>query len=112
MSAPLHNRNPLGTSSVYAAVHRALGGRRCGYRAEDLDRESWDRCHVAAVPAFRPGGGTPGDLDDDATLTLLSQGSMMFQDSEVEMQDRVDAFGTTVGGAVDHDVQPECLDAA
>ena len=36
----------------------------------------------------------------------------MFQDSEVEMQDRVDAFGTTVGGAVDHDVPPECLDAA
>ena len=26
-----------------------------------------------AVTAFGPGGGAPGDVDDDATLTLLSQ---------------------------------------
>ena len=112
MSAPPHNQKPLRTSPVYAAVHRALGGRRCGYRAEDLERESWDRCHDAAVPAFRPGGGTPGDLDDDATLTLLSQRSMIFQDSEMEMQDGVGALGTAVDDAVDHDVPPECQDAA
>ena len=41
-----------------------------------------------AVTAFGPGGGTPGDVDDDATLTLLSQQPMMFQDSEMKMQDR------------------------
>ena len=44
-----------------------------------------------AVMGSRPGGGTRGDVDDDATLTLLSQRPTMFQDSEVEMQDRVGA---------------------
>ena len=36
------DRNPVGTSPVYDAVHRAPGGRRCGYyRAEDLERETY-----------------------------------------------------------------------
>ena len=59
-----------------------------------------------AVTAFGPGGSAPGDVDDDATLTLLSQRPMMFQDSEVEMQDRMGALGTMVDGAVDHDLPP------
>ena len=42
-----------------------------------------------AATAFGPGGDAPGDVDDDVTLTLLSQRLMLFQDSEVEMQDRV-----------------------
>ena len=42
-----------------------------------------------AATAFGPGGDAPGDVDDDVTLTLLSQRPMLFQDSEVEMQDRV-----------------------
>ena len=65
-----------------------------------------------AVTAFGPRGDAPGDADDDVTLTLLSQRSMMFQDSEVEMQDRVGALETAVDDAVDdavdHDVPPEC----
>ena len=61
-----------------------------------------------AVTAFGPGDGPPGDVDDDATLTLLSQRPMMFQNYDVEMQDRVGALGTAVDDAVDHDVQPEC----
>ena len=32
----------------------------------------------------------------------------MFQDSEVEMQDRVGALRTAVDDAVDHDLPPEC----
>ena len=32
----------------------------------------------------------------------------MFQDSEVEMQDRVGALGTAVDDAVDHELPPEC----
>ena len=60
------------------------------------------------VTAFGPGGGAPGDLDDDATLTLLSQRPMTFQDSEVEMQDRVGALGTAVDDAVDHGLPPKC----
>ena len=63
--------------------------------------------------AFEPGGGAPGDMDDDATLTLPSQRPMMFQEFEVEMQDRVGALETAVDDAVDdavdHDVPPECL---
>ena len=40
------DRNTVGTSPVYDAVHRAPGGGRCGYhRPEDLERETWDRCH-------------------------------------------------------------------
>ena len=42
-----------------------------------------------------------------AQLTLLSQRPMMFQDSEVEMQDRVGALETAVDDADDHDVPPE-----
>ena len=61
-----------------------------------------------AGTAFGPGGGAPGDVDDDATLTLLSQRPTMFQDSEVEMQDRVGALGTAVDDAVDHELRPEC----
>ena len=38
-----------------------------------------------AVTTFRPGGYTPGDVDDDIALTLLSQRHMMFKDSAVEM---------------------------
>ena len=33
---------------------------------------------------------------------------MMFQDSEVEIQDRVGALGTAVDDADDHDLPPEC----
>ena len=61
-----------------------------------------------ALTAFGQGGGVPGDVDDDATLTLLSQRPMMFQDSEVEMQVRVGALGTAVDDDVDHDLPPEC----
>ena len=32
----------------------------------------------------------------------------MFQDSEVEIQDRVGALGTAVDDAVDHEIPPEC----
>ena len=60
-----------------------------------------------AVTAFGPGGGAPGDVDDDITLTLLSQRPMIFQKSEVEMQDRVGALETAVDDAVDHDLPPE-----
>ena len=61
-----------------------------------------------AVTAFGPGGGAAGDVDDDATRTLLSQRPKMFQDSEVEMQDRMGALGTAVDDAGDHDLPPEC----
>ena len=62
-----------------------------------------------AVTAFGREGDAPGDVDDDVTLTLLSQGPMMFQDSEVEMQDRVGALETAVDDAVDHGLPPECV---
>ena len=61
-----------------------------------------------AVTAFGRGGGAPGDVDDDATLTLLSQRPMMFQDFEVEMQDRAGALGTVVDHADGHALPPEC----
>ena len=61
-----------------------------------------------AVTAFGPGGGAPGDVDDDATRTLLPQRPMMFQYSEVEMKDRMGASRTAVDDAVGHDVPPEC----
>ena len=41
-------------------------------------------------------------------MTLLSQRPMMFQDSEVETQDRVSALETAVDDAVDHALPPEC----
>ena len=59
-----------------------------------------------AVTAFWPGADAPGDVDV-VTLTLLSQRSMMFQHSEVEMQDRVGAWETAADDAVDHGLPPE-----
>ena len=61
-----------------------------------------------AVTAFGSGGDAPGDVDNDITLTLLSQRPMVFQDFEVEMQDRVGALETAVDDAVDHGLPPEC----
>ena len=61
-----------------------------------------------AVTAFGPGADAPGDMDDDVTLTLMSQRPVMFQDSEVEMQGRVDALETAVDDAVDHGLPSEC----
>ena len=55
-----------------------------------------------AVTAFGPGGDAPGVVDDDITLALLSQRLMMFQDDEMEMQDRVGGFETAVDDAVDY----------
>ena len=52
-----------------------------------------------AVMAFVPGGDAPGDVDEEITLTLLSIRPMMFQDSEVEMQDRVGALEMAVDDA-------------
>ena len=61
-----------------------------------------------AVTAFGPGADAPGDVDDDVTLTMLSHRPMMFQDSEVEMQNRVDSLETAVDDAVDHSLPPKC----
>ena len=61
-----------------------------------------------AVTMFGSGGDAPGDVDNDITLTLLSQRPMVFQDFEVEMQDRVGALETAVDDAVDHGLPPEC----
>ena len=61
-----------------------------------------------AVTAFVPGGDAPGDVDDEVALTLQSQRPMIFQDSEVEMRDRVGVLETAVDNAVDHGSPPEC----
>ena len=60
-----------------------------------------------AVAAFGPGGDAPGDVDDDVKLTLLSQRPMVFQYSEVKVQDRVGALETAVDDAVDHGLPPD-----
>ena len=87
-----------------ASVLKAHGredGREMGATAGAVDEPNAGAVLRAAmvVPVFGPGDGTPGDVDDDATLTLLSQRPMVFQDSEVEVQDRVGALGTAVDDA-------------
>ena len=59
------------------------------------------------MTAFGAGDGAPGNVDDDATLTLLSKRPMVFQDSEVEMNDRVSEMETAVDDAVDHGLPPK-----
>ena len=61
-----------------------------------------------AVTAFVPGGDAPGDVDDEIALTLSSQRPMIFQDSEVEMRDRVGVLETAIDNAVGHGSPPEC----
>ena len=65
-----------------------------------------------AVTAFGPGDDAPGDVDDDVTLMLQSQRPMMFQDSEVEMQDRVGALETAVDDALTMAYRLMCQDVA
>ena len=61
-----------------------------------------------AVTAFVSGGDAPGDVDDEVALTLPSQRPMIFQDSEVEMRDRVGVLETAVDNAFDHSSLQEC----
>ena len=61
-----------------------------------------------AVTAFGPGVDAPGDVNDGVPLELLSQRPMIFQDSEMEMQDRVGVLETSVDDAADHGSSPEC----
>ena len=61
-----------------------------------------------AVTAPVPGGDAPGDVDDEAALTLPSQRPMIFQDFEVEIRDRVGVLETAVDNAVDRSSPPEC----
>ena len=91
-------------------VHRREDGPEMEATAGAVDEPNTGAALQAAmvVTAFGPGSGAPGDVDDDATQTLLSKRPMMFQDSEVEMQDRVGALETAVDEADDHDLPPEC----
>ena len=62
-----------------------------------------------AVTAFGPGNDAHIDADHDITLTLMSQRPMMFQDSEVEIQDRVGALEMAVDDVVDYGLNvPRC----
>ena len=54
-----------------------------------------------AATVVASGGDAPGDADDNVTLALLSQRPIVFQDSEVEVQDRVGALEAVVDDAVD-----------
>ena len=60
------------------------------------------------LTAFGPGGDTPGDVDHDTRLMPLFQRPVMFEDSKVEMKDRVGALETAVDDAVDRGLRPEC----
>ena len=61
-----------------------------------------------AVTAFGPSDDAPGDADDDVMLTMLPQRPTMFQDSVVEMLDRVEALETATDYAVDHSLTLGC----
>ena len=55
-----------------------------------------------AATASVLGADAPGDVDEEVALTLPSQRPMIFQDSEVEMRDRVGVFEAAVDNAADH----------
>ena len=61
-----------------------------------------------AVTAFVPDGDALGDVDDEVSLTLMSQRPMVFQDSAVKMRDRAGALQAAVDNAVDHGCPPKC----
>ena len=62
---------------------------------------------VMAVTTFGPGCDASRDVEDEVTLMLLSQRTMVFQDSEVDVHHRVRALETAVEEAVGHGVPPE-----
>ena len=61
-----------------------------------------------AFAAPGSGGDAPGDVDGEFTLTLLSQPPMVFQNSVVEMEDRVGALETAVDDVICYGLPPEC----
>ena len=62
-----------------------------------------------AATEFVPGGATPGDVDDAVALTLPSQRPIIiFQDSEMEMRNRMGVLETAVDNHVDRICAPEC----
>ena len=65
---------------------------------------------VMAVTAFGPRGDAPRDVDDDVTPALLFHRPTMFQDDEVEMEDRVGTLQTAVHDVVGHGFLPECAE--
>ena len=54
------------------------------------------------VTEFGPGATAPGDVDDDGQTDAAISKPMIFQDFDVEMQDRVAVSETAVDYAVDH----------
>ena len=99
-------------AQLKASVLKAHGrqdGAEVGLTACAMGSQRWCLLQAAmAVTAFGPGGDAPGDVDDEIKLTLPSQIPMIFQDSEVEMQDCVGVSETEVDDAVDHGFPPEC----
>ena len=107
-------RKKLGIAQLKASVLKAHGREdgpemeiTTGGAAREPNAGAAVRAAMA-VTAFGPGGDAPGDVDDDVKLTLLSQRPMMFQVSDVEVQDRVGALETAVDDAVDHSLRPGC----
>ena len=80
MSAPLNDRNTMGTSPIYHAVYRDPWGRRCGYhRAEDSEKLGIDvmaqlKPSVLKAQGRRDGAGmeltarSVGEPNDGAVL--------------------------------------------
>ena len=98
----------LKTSVLKAQRCQDAAGMKLTARSEGEPNDGAVLRAAMAVTAFVPGGDAPGDVDDDVALTLPSQRPMTFQDSDVEMRDRVGVLETAVVNAVDHSSPPEC----
>ena len=97
-------------ASVLKAQRRRQDGAGMELTARSVGEPNDDAVLRAAmaVTAFVQVGDAPGDVDDEVTLTLLSQRPMIFQDSKVGMRDCVVVLETAVDNSVDHASPPEC----
>ena len=61
-----------------------------------------------AITSFGPGVDAPGEVDDDVTLTLMSQRPIYLEDPGIGARDHVDLFKALIYDAVDHGFPATC----
>ena len=111
---PLGRKRDIDVETQFeASVRKACRGK--GGVVVDVTPHAMGEPNAGAVPwlaiavtSFGPGVDAPGEVDDDVTLTLMSQRPISLQDPGVGARDHVDVFEALIDDAVDHGFPATC----